>query len=111
MKINFSLLILLALVATLPALAEKEEADHPCVKVKAACEAAGFKKGAHKDGKGLIKDCIKKVMDGETVVGVTVPAEEVTACKEKRVEHQQKREVKRMENAGKVGPGKTHPTK
>lgn len=68
--------------------------DHPCKEIKEACEAAGFKKGEHKDGKGLWKDCIDKVAKGETVTGVTISAEAVAACKSK---HEMRKE-KRKEN-------------
>ena len=61
--------------------------DHPCQKVKAACEAAGFKKGDHKDKKGLWKDCVDPVMNGKSVAGVTVSSEDVSACKIKKAEH------------------------
>ncbi|MEI6398344.1 MAG: hypothetical protein WCO71_06220 [Pseudomonadota bacterium] len=61
--------------------------NHPCKAIEAACVAAGFKKGDHKDKKGLWVDCVKPIMDGSTVAGVTVPADAVAACKEKKAEH------------------------
>lgn len=53
-----------------------------CAKVSAACEAAGFKPGAHKEtGKGLWVDCIKPLADGKTIEGVTgITADEAKAC-------------------------------
>ena len=59
----------------------------PCQAIKAACEAAGFVKGGHKDAKGLWKDCIGPLMDGKSVAGVSVGADQVEACKKRRAEH------------------------
>lgn len=75
------ILALFVLAISLP-LAAEAKMDRPCKKVMAACEAAGFKKGGHKEGKGLMMDCMKKLMDGEKVEGVTVAAEDMAACKE-----------------------------
>lgn len=53
-----------------------------CAKVSAACEAAGFKPGAHKEaGKGLWMDCIAPLAAGKTIDGVTgITADEAKAC-------------------------------
>jgi hypothetical protein len=63
------------------------EGSHPCKEIKAACETAGFKKGDHKEKKGLYKDCVQPIMAGQTVPGVTVASDVVTACKDKKVAH------------------------
>jgi hypothetical protein len=55
--------------------------DGPCKKVVEACKAAGFKKGDHKSGKGLHKDCVQKLLAGQTVDGVTVDSADVESCK------------------------------
>ena len=65
---------------------EKIGPNHPCKAIKEACEAAGFKLGDHKDKKGLWKDCIEPIKNGQTVAGVTVPATEIEACKAKKAE-------------------------
>ena len=60
----------------------------PCQEIKTACEAGGFVKGAHKkDGKGLYKDCIQKIMAGESVAGVSLTADQVSACKARKAKH------------------------
>jgi hypothetical protein len=84
MKAALSLAFLL-----LGSIALAEEAkDHPCEKIKSACETAGFVKGGHKkDHKGLYKDCMQPLFAGQTVETVTVAAEDVTACKNKKAEH------------------------
>ena len=61
---------------------------HPCKKIEAACEAAGFARGAHKNGsKGLFMDCIKPLMAGQPVAGVTVDASDVQACQARKAKH------------------------
>ncbi len=59
-----------------------------CAAIRTACEGAGFKEGAHKEGKGLWKDCVDQVVAGKAVEGVTVTQtpEELTACQAQRVE-------------------------
>lgn len=65
-----------------------DDKSHPCHAIKAACEAAGFKKGAHKEsGKGLWVDCVKPLNEGKTVAGVSVTPDQVAACKAKKAEH------------------------
>jgi hypothetical protein len=54
---------------------------NPCAPIKAACEAAGYKHGAHNAGKGLGKDCIHPIVSGQTVAGVTVSPNDLAACK------------------------------
>ena len=59
--------------------------DKPCKEIRAACEAGGFTKGGHKnENKGLFKDCLQKILAGETVAGVTVTPEQVAGCKAKK---------------------------
>lgn len=67
----------------------KEEG--PCKKIRDACVAGGYEKGAHKSGKGLYIDCMKKIMDGGTAEGVTVSNEDVAACKAKKEKRKDKK--------------------
>lgn len=69
--------------------------NHPCQKIKSACEAAGFKKGDHKDKKGLFLDCMNPLLEGQSVAGVTVNSEDISACKVKKAEHKAKKEAKK----------------
>ena len=62
----------------------QDENSKPCLEIKKACETAGFIKGKHKEGKGLFKDCMQKLANGEVVEGVSVSADSIAACKEKR---------------------------
>jgi hypothetical protein len=70
--------------------AGKPEGNHPCKPIREACKAAGFEKGKHKEGKGLMKDCMAKILNGEQVAGVTANAADVDACKAKQAEHKGK---------------------
>lgn len=72
-----------------------DDAGKPCMKIKQACEAAGFTKGGHKEGKGLMMDCMKKLAQGESVAGVNISAEDMASCKEKHAEHKEKMEKRR----------------
>lgn len=82
-----SLITALVLLGSVSAFAEHHENSKPCKEIKAACEAAGFKKGDHKEQKGLYKDCFQPIMAGQSVAGVTVGADVVNACKEKKETH------------------------
>ncbi len=63
---------------------------HPCKAIEQACEAGGFVRGGNKDGKGIMKDCMKPIMSGQPVPGVTVDPATVQACQAKRAEWQSK---------------------
>lgn len=91
---KYIILVLASAFFSVSALAnhhDHEPTEGPCLKLKQACEAAGFEKGKHKEKKGLMKDCLKPLMHGENVEGVTVAAEDVTACKEKKEQHKEHR--------------------
>ncbi|MGZ3744063.1 MAG: hypothetical protein ACXWRE_06945 [Pseudobdellovibrionaceae bacterium] len=83
MKVLITALILLGSINTF---AQGNEGK-PCLEIKSACEAAGFKKGGHKEKKGLYKDCLQPILAGQSVAGVTVGSQVVIACKEKKLAH------------------------
>jgi hypothetical protein len=56
--------------------------DRPCKKIAEACKAAGFERGS-KTGKDMIQ-CIKPLMQGQTVAGVSVNPADIAACQQKR---------------------------
>ena len=91
---NQSTLLSLAFFLSLSLHAE-ESKNHPCEKIKTACESAGFVKGDHKEKKGLYIDCMKPLLEGQSVAGVTITSEDVSACKEKRAKHKEKKEAKK----------------
>lgn len=59
----------------------------PCQAVRAACQAAGFVKG-DKQGKNIWKDCIKPILSGQQVTGVTADADSVKACQAKKAKRE-----------------------
>jgi hypothetical protein len=65
--------------------------EGPCQKVLQACEAGGYKVGAHKKtGKGAYIDCLNKLVAGQTVEGVTADPGEVAKCKAHKDKHKKK---------------------
>jgi hypothetical protein len=76
-----------ALLLATPSFAEggkEEPLPKPCQTIATACEAAGFHRGGHKEGKGLWKDCVAPILDGRTIPGVSVASDDVKACQAKR---------------------------
>ena len=77
-------LVLLASIFGLNVSAFAAEAvtnDPACTAVVAACEAAGYKPGEHKqNSKGLWVDCIGAIAKGKTVEGVSSSKEEARGC-------------------------------
>jgi len=66
------------------AFAEPAQAPHPCRKIEDACKAAGFEQGKFKEKKGLFVDCLKPIMHGQTVPGVSITPADIQACQAKR---------------------------
>jgi hypothetical protein len=64
-------------------------ADHPCKRVEAACYAAGYAKGAAKQGRGLFKNCVGPLLSGELVPGVSIDPGAVQACAAKKAANHQ----------------------
>ena len=88
MKVSFLAFLLLSLASS-SGFAEVDS-KHPCKTLKAACEAAGYVKGGHKNNnKGLWKDCMQPLVEGKSVAGVSADAAVVAACKEKKADHHQ----------------------
>jgi len=55
----------------------------PCASVFKACESAGFVKGDDAPhGRDLWDDCKKPLLDGKTVVGVSVDTKDIQRCKQ-----------------------------
>jgi hypothetical protein len=68
-----------------PASYAADTPSHPCKDIKTACTGGGYLPHTHKKtGKGLYVDCMKKIMNGETVEGVSVTADTVSACKARK---------------------------
>lgn len=84
----------LVLIVGLPSLAFADHDAHhegPCKKIIENCEAGGYKMGAHKaTGKGVMIDCLNKILKGETVAGVTATPEEIKGCSAVKAKHHKK---------------------
>lgn len=82
----------------------RAEESHPCKEIKAACEAGGYTKGGHQPKtnsfKGLYKDCLMKIKEGQAVEGVTVPAATIAACKAKKDKRDERKEARGKPPAG-----------
>lgn len=78
MTFSFSMITLQA-IADVPKIE-----DHPCMRLEGDCKSAGYVKGDHKDKKGLYKDCMQPLMNGQMPAGVTVSPDDIAACKAKR---------------------------
>ena len=107
-----ALLTLLVLTLAIPAAfaevttaANGESKDHPCVKIQQACNAAGFAKGGAKERKGLFANCVKPILDGQDVPGVTVDAATIQACQNIKAKRDQRRDSNKNDP---VGPNKTN---
>ncbi len=72
--------------------ASAEEERKPCLRIKEACEQAGFNQGAAGEGLGLQVDCIRPIIDGapqRASAGKALPALDaalVSACRAKNPE-------------------------
>lgn len=56
--------------------------ENPCREVAKVCRQQGYgTEGIRSSGAGLIKDCLQKVIAGQTLPGVQVRFETLSACK------------------------------
>ncbi len=66
----------------------------PCKNIASACEKAGYTRNSNKK---FWFECMKPVLMGKTVSGVTISAADVKACREKKIE-KAKTELKELQN-------------
>ena len=71
--------------------------DRPCMKIQQACNAAGFEKGKAKEGKGLVVHCMKPLLEGKSVPGVTVDAATIQTCQDIMAKNAQRPNKKAVE--------------
>ncbi|STX27675.1 Uncharacterised protein [Legionella beliardensis] len=69
------------------------EAKNACKEIAKACEAAGFKD----NDKKFWRDCMRPVILGKKVDGVTVESTQVTTCRERKIVQLQ-RELKEFQS-------------
>ena len=93
--------ILLGLAAVLlmqTVFADDMSADSkPCAMIADACLKAGYTRGDAQDKKFWL-DCMKPVIFGKTVAGVTVDPATVKACRVNKID-QMKKELKELQKA------------
>ena len=71
--------------------------DSPCASIATACSTAGFVR-TDVAGKQFWQDCMKPVILGKLVPGVTVDAATVQSCRMSKIE-QLKNELKELQDA------------
>jgi hypothetical protein len=62
--------------------------DAHCSLIAKACKKAGFERKS--EDKAFWMDCMKPILLGKTVENVTVDANDVKACRDKKIEEMQK---------------------
>lgn len=56
-------------------------ASHPCSEITRKCRAIGYgSQNANEQKRNLIKNCLEKVVHGQTLPGVDVPLTTISAC-------------------------------
>ena len=91
MMIASALVSGLAFAADAPA--PPADASHPCRVIEQACETAHFVRHGHtKDSKkGLFVDCLRPILNGQTVEGVPAQdAKVIEGCKARMAKHHHK---------------------
>ena len=83
-----------AMPAPVKAAVAKPRAPGSCTPIMDACKNAGFSRGKHTDGKGLIGDCVKPLTAGKTVAGVSVDKASIDACNTAHAERKAKFDAK-----------------
>lgn len=90
MRTTRFILMLVAALATQSVFAEytsspvSDSDNKPCAKIAEACLSAGFVEAKSKD-KGIWRNCMKPIMLGNTVTGVTVDPDVAKSCRANKV--------------------------
>lgn len=76
--------VVLVVVLALFAISRQGRNKRPCRKLMQACQAAGFRRGATPvERKNFYDGCLKPLMNGQTVSGITINTSDAEACKER----------------------------
>ena len=92
-----TILMLMAIVAAQQVFAADSARDKSCSTIADACLAAGFVK-TESTTKGIWHDCMRPVILGKTVSGVSINASVVKSCRADKI-RDLKMELKEMEHA------------
>lgn len=86
MFVKYSLALLAACLIVQPVFADEDMSSDskPCVTIVKACLDAGF---THQkiDGKQFWNDCMRPLVLGKQVAGITIDANEVKACRAAKI--------------------------
>lgn len=89
MRIKYCVAILAALLITHPVFADDMDSDSkPCKPIVKSCLDAGYKQ-KNEESKQFWQDCMKPVLMGKSVDGVTVNAKDVKACRDAKIKEKQ----------------------
>ncbi len=92
-KIRTALLISTSFLLLQPIFANammmSDDDSKPCMMVAKACVHAGYTQHGSAD-KGFWKDCMKPVIMGMSVKGVSIDADVVKQCRADKIEHMKK---------------------
>jgi hypothetical protein len=86
MKFNTIGLLIIGLIASQISFAQGN--NRPCMNIAAACESAGYRIN-DTSGKDIWRNCVKPLMAGQTVPGVTIDPSDMQACKDRKAQRKQ----------------------
>jgi hypothetical protein len=91
MRKIYPLFVLVSLFLSQSVFADMDDSK-PCKNVAQACRAAGFDKSNH-----FWKNCMKPLLLGQTVKGVTIDPKIIAACRTDKI-NKMKKEMNDLEN-------------
>lgn len=75
-------LFLLAVIFLFTAEPNTAHASHPCREIAKQCRKEGYSiGGVNSSGQGLVKDCMEKIVAGQTLPGISVNFKTLGECK------------------------------
>ncbi len=91
---------LVGLGINLPVQADNTMKDSPghraCLNIASACEDAGYRM-KQETGKNIWKDCLKPIIAGQTISGVTVDPQDIQICKKHDIAWERRHKNMNME--------------
>jgi len=96
MSFKYPLIVLAALLIAHPVFADEDmTANRTCMPIVKACLNAGYK---HDNGKQFWQDCMKPVVLGKSVKGITIDSKVVEKCRTAKIK-QLEQELSEMKAA------------
>lgn len=82
--------------------------NRPCLNIAVACENAGYRLSTSMPGKNIWKDCVKPIVGGTAVSGVSAASADIQACKTKMAQKKMKHmEMKQQQQSSTMQPQDT----